>query len=74
MSDRPGLAVEKRDRVFREGKPGGQDKSREVRAGWGMVFLKPFNVRARGVLPGDRLWVSLKARRVGVSRTSRRPK
>lgn len=72
MSDRPGSAVERRDRVFSEGKPGGQDKSREVRAGWGMVFLRPFNARSRGVLPAGRLSVSLKARRVGLSRTSRR--
>ena len=74
MSDRLGLAVKKRDRVFSWGKPGGQDKSHEVRAGWGMVFLKPFNMRARGVLPADRLLVSLEARRAGLSRTSWRPK
>ena len=74
MSDRRGWALERLEWVFSEGKPGGQDKSREVRPGWGMVFLKPFNAGSRGVLTRDRLRVSPEARRVGLSRTSRRLK
>lgn len=74
MSDRFGLALEKLDRVWIEGKPGGQDKGREVRPGWGMVFLKPFNTCPRGVRLEDRLRASQKDRNVGLSRTSRRPK
>lgn len=56
----------------KDGKPGGQDKSREVRAGWGMAFLKPFKACARGARRARRLDDGLRARRGGISRTSRR--
>ena len=58
-------------RASEDGKPAGQDKSREVRAGWGMVFLKDYSPRLRGVRAPDSLQTSLKTRRDGLWRTSR---
>lgn len=59
------------EQASEDGKPGGQDKSHEVRAGWGMVFLKDSSIGARGAPIRGRLRRPLKARLPGHSHTSR---
>lgn len=43
-----------------DGRPGGQDESREVRAGLGRVFIKDSSRPRRGVAPRDRLRLAAK--------------